>query len=249
MLTGRVPYERDQPPEDVGSRERARAALCELNPRFRPPWTPWSRARWRRIPTTASPRPRPRPGGAGGRHRAPTQLAEQSVAIGAAATVPPTRSPPTRPAGPDARPATPAAAARHPPAGRGRGPWRRMAIPLALIAVGGGGAAAAILLAGGDDGGTETGGATTQAERTSSSPAEEPSQGPRRARSRRRARRRPGARRAGSSTAHRRSGTPRSFRRAGLVAARGERADPEPALPDDRDGPRRVRAGHRLHAA
>ena len=88
---------------------------------------------------------------------APTRLAEQSVAIGAAATGAPDSLAPTRPAGPDARPATPAAEHATRRLADGRGPWRRMAIPLALIAVAGAGAAAAFLFAGGD-GGSETGG-------------------------------------------------------------------------------------------
>jgi len=193
MLTGRVPYEGTSIQKMWGHANEPAPSACELNPRI-------PAALDAVVARAMAKDPDDRFASAGDLGRAaqaaatgaPTQLAELSVAIGAAATGAPDSLAPTRPAGPDARPATPAAEPATRRLDDGRGPWRRMAIPLALIAVAGAGAAAAILLAGGD-GGSETGGGATQAratdtegssrtgadtpERTSSTPAEEPSQG------------------------------------------------------------------------
>ena len=191
MLTGRVPYEGTSIQKMWGHANEPAPSVRELNPGVP--------AALDAVVTRAMAKdPDDRFASAGDLGRAaraaaagaPTQLAEQSVAVGAAATGAPDSLAPTRPAGPDARPATPAAEPATRLLADGRGPWRRMAIPLAVIALGGG-AAAALLLAGGDADDPEPGGATQaratdtagstgteedEPERTTSSPAAEPSQ-------------------------------------------------------------------------
>jgi Protein kinase domain len=160
MLTGRVPYEGTSIQKMWGHANEPAPSVCEVNPRV-------PAALDAVVARAMAKDPDDRFASAGDLGRAaqaaaagaPTKLAEQSVAVGAAATGAPDSIAPTRPARPAARPPAPAAE----PATRrlegGPGPWRRMAIPLAVIALGGG-AAAAILLAGGDKDSAESGGAT-----------------------------------------------------------------------------------------